>query len=134
MEIFALHAHVVGESRMVTVSNDGTGLVIDRDGDLAAGQSLDQAISAARAYVGELLMKAQRPEQVWSLTLRVGTITVPYGEQPPITVIPRGGRPIPRTDVVSRIFSDYQEGDGPRRALENAIRILRAVTSSRRAA
>jgi hypothetical protein len=134
MEIFAMHAHVLGETRLVAVSNDGSGLTINRDGDLAVAHSVDQAISSARAYIGDLLIKAQRPEQVWSLTVRIGTITVPYGAQPPITVIPRGGRPIPRTDVISRIFADYQEGDGPRKALDNAVRIVRAVTSSHRAA
>jgi hypothetical protein len=129
-----MHAHVVSESRLVAVTNDGSGLTIDRGGDLTVAQSIDQAINTAKAYIGELLMKALRPEQVWSLTIRVGTITVSYGSMPPIVVIPRGERPLPQTDRLARIRDDYQEGDGPRRALDNAVRILRAATSSRRAA
>lgn len=88
MEVFAMHAHVVSESRLVAVTNDGSGLTIDRGGDLTVAQSIDQAINTAKAYIGELLMKALRPEQVWSLTIRVGTITVSYGSMPPIVVIP----------------------------------------------
>lgn len=67
MEIFAMHAQVLGESRLVAVSNDGSGLTIDRDGDFGVAHSVDQAISSAKAYIGELLMKAQHPEKVWEL-------------------------------------------------------------------
>lgn len=134
MEVFAMHAHVLNASRFAVCDRDGMGLSLDRDGDLSVVHSVDAAVSKAELYIKELLMRAQRPEQVWSLTIRVGGITIPYGAQPPMPAIPRGGRSLPPTDIVSRIFAEYREGDGPRKALENGVRIIRALTTSRRVA
>lgn len=134
MEVFAMHAHVLATSRLVVCRRDGTGLTLDRDGDLSVAHSVDEAASKAGAYIKELLMRAQRPDQLWSLTIRVGGISIPYGAQPPMPVLPRGGRSIPPTDIVSRIYAEYREGDGPRKALENGLRIIRALTSSSRVA
>lgn len=134
MEVFAIHAHVLNASRFVACHRDGTGLTLDRDGDPSVAPSVDEAASRARAYVGELLMRAQRPDVPWSLTIRVGGITVPYGDKPPMPVIARGGRSLPPSDIVSRVFAKYREGDGPRKALENGVAVIRALTSSRQVA
>lgn len=134
MEVFAMHAHVLSTSRFVVCRRDGTGLTLDRDGDLSVAHAVDGATSKAGLYIRELLMLAQRPDQPWSLTIRIGGISIPYGVQPPMPVIPRGGRPLPLTDIVSRIYAEYREGDGPRKALENGLRIIRALTASRRVA
>jgi len=134
MEVFAMHAHVLGASRFVVCRRDGTGLTLDRDGDPAVAHSVDEAASQAARYIRELLVRAQRQEHLWSLTIRVGGISIPYGERPPMPVIPLGGRSLPSTDLISRIYAEYREGDGPRKALENGLRIIRALTSSSRVA
>jgi hypothetical protein len=48
--------------------------------------------------------------------------------------IARGGRSLPPSDIVSRIFAEYRDGDGPRKALDNWLAVIRALTSSRQVA
>lgn len=132
MELFQIHVQVLGESRSVVLAEEGGTLVASFDGMPRAFRTVDQTIAPTKAYLAEILIRAGT-HGGWSIDLRAGTTSVWYGDPPPIAAIPRNvGTPLPSNDGISKIRNRYREGDGPRRALDNAIEILRHATTSRR--
>jgi hypothetical protein len=130
---FKRDAQRCGIEQHVTVTLDGFGgITVDRDGDLAHTRSPNEAIRAARDYIGEFLQPAQRGGQPWGLLVTVPDGVAAYGEWP---LSGGGGRsPSFQNTPLVRIRNRWQDS-GPLSALENAIQIIREyVPRGRRAA
>jgi hypothetical protein len=131
MELFTLQAQIVGQTYHATASNDGSGIVVDTDRGPIAVRSVKEAMRAARDYLGPLLQNASKHHAPWGLYVGVTGVAAVYGSWP---LLPGGPPSSPATvELVTRIRREYHDGSATA-ALENALRIIEAYTSERRAA
>jgi hypothetical protein len=131
MEIFSLQVQVLGIAHHATATNDGTGITVDTDRGRFTARTVKEAERIARNYLGPILHTADSRNQPWGLYVSVSGVAAVYGNWP---LLPGGPPSSPATvDLVTRIRREYQSGSASA-ALENALRIIDAYTSERRAA
>lgn len=134
MHGFHVHVHVLDRSMDIICKQDVSGIIVETEGHVSSAKSWPDAIQRARANAAEFLIRNRAEQSSWGIQAQVGAITVSYGAVPPVAAIPPGRQPLPREDSVSRIRSEYREGDGPRKALDNMAKVFQVVLHSRRKA
>lgn len=131
MEIFSLQAQVLGTNYTAVASNDGLGITVETGRGRFAARSVREAERIARDYLGPILSTAERNNAPWGLYVSVAGVAAVYGNWP---LLPGGPPSSPTTiNLVTRIRREYHDGSALA-ALANALRIVAAYTSDRRAA
>lgn len=131
MEIFSLQAQVLGVSYHANAANDGTGITVDTNQGRSVARSVNEAERIARNFLGPILHNADSRNQPWGLYVSVAGVAAVYGNWP---LLPGGPPESPATvELVTRIRREYRSGSASA-ALENALRIIDAYTSQRKAA
>jgi hypothetical protein len=130
MELFSFTAQVLGRMYTATASNDGNGIVVQTPGGAEAARTIGKAEHIAHHAIALILRAAERPGVPWGLQVSVAGVQAVYGEWP--RFMGRGG-PAEVTPIV-RLREQWHDGDGPLRALENAIKIVRTYAGSHAAA
>jgi hypothetical protein len=132
MQLFSLTAQVLGTQYAVSVDNDGTGIVVHAPDGPQAARTLAEAERLAHRAMAMILRRAERPGVPWGLLVSVAGVQAVYGEWP---LLPGPAEPSrPQRTPVSRIREEWRDGDGPLKALENAMRIIEAYVGRRAAA
>ena len=132
MQLFSLTAQVLGTQYLVGVDNDGTGIVVHTPEGPEAARTLVEAERLAHRAMAMILRRGERPGVPWGLLVSVADVQAVYGEWP---LLPGAGEPSsPERTPVARIRAEWRDGDGPLRALENAMRIVEAYVGRRAAA
>lgn len=133
-ELFRLEAQKAGAECHVSVSADGFGLSVDRDGWPTRARNSAEAVRIARDYVGDFLEPADHGAIPWGLRVTVADGIAVYGDWPLAAPKERPDPIFQRTPLV-RIRKRWHDS-GPLSALDNAVEILRtyAVRTARRAA
>lgn len=126
MNGFRLQAHNAVERRSISAEFDGISYTITRDDGQFHAPNIQQALRAARDYLGQFLTQAQ--DGPWGLAVFVAQVSAQYGEPFPGEAPGLPGNPLPSTELVVRIRSRWEDGDSPRSALENAIEIIKAYS------
>jgi hypothetical protein len=132
MQLFSLTAQVLGRRYTVSVDNDGTGLVVHTPGGSHATRMLADAERLAHREMGMILRRAEQPGVPWGLHVSASSAQAIYGDWP---MLPGPFEPSRlKHTPVARIYQMWHDGDGPLRALENAMKIVKAYVGRRMAA
>jgi hypothetical protein len=129
MELFSLQLQVAGFNHHATAISDGTGITVQTDSGPRAARTMGEAMREAREYVGPFLHDAERRKLPWGLLVSVSGVSAVYGAWP---LLPGRSGSVSE-ELVAKIRRQYKDGSALA-ALENALRIIRAYTSDRRAA
>jgi hypothetical protein len=131
MEIFSLRAQVLGVTYEATATGDGLGITVETSDRAFHTHSVREAMRVARNYLGPILHSADRRHAPWGLYVSAAGVAAVYGSWP---LLPAGPPVSAATvELVTRIRREYRDGSASA-ALENALRIIEAYTSDRRAA
>jgi hypothetical protein len=124
--LFSLDAHTCGNEHHATADSDGFGIVVRVDGVPRRARTYSDAVRLARDHIGRILEPAEQGGIPWGLRVTVPDGAAVYGEWP---LVGRSGSQSFERTPLARIRSRWRESR-PLSALDNAVEILRAYTST----